>query len=226
MPNAVAPALIASAEPPISVEHVGHEVAESHVTLPATRLPVEARGLALGILATLATVFALSWAQAFLVPLLLGIVIAYTLNPVVAWLEGARIPRAAGTVVVMAAVTLQWFSAPTRCAARCRPSSSSCPKRRPSSRLHWLVFAKARTTPCRRSRTLPPRWKPRRLMLPVAPWLRASLPLASSWRRPSSDSATTCGRVRWARSEPLDRRRWSSSWCSSCCSVATPSSES
>ncbi len=66
---------------------------------------MEARGLALGILATLATVFALSWAQAFLVPLLLGIVIAYTLNPVVAWLEGVRIPRAAGTVVVMAAVT-------------------------------------------------------------------------------------------------------------------------
>ena len=66
---------------------------------------MEARGLALGILATLATVFALSWAQAFLVPLLLGIVIAYTLNPVVAWLEGVRIPRAAGTVVVMAGVT-------------------------------------------------------------------------------------------------------------------------
>ena len=65
---------------------------------------MEARGLALGILATLATVFALSWAQAFLVPLLLGIVIAYTLNPVVAWLEGVRIPRTAGTVVVMAAV--------------------------------------------------------------------------------------------------------------------------
>ena len=105
MPNAVAPAHIASAEPTIALKHAGHEVAESHVTLPATRLPVEARGLALGILATLATVFALSWAQAFLVPLLLGIVIAYTLNPVVAWLEGVRIPRAAGTVVVMAGVT-------------------------------------------------------------------------------------------------------------------------
>jgi len=50
----------------------------------------------------LAVLFALSWAQAFVVPLLLGIVIAYTLNPLVAWLETIRIPRAAGTVVVMA----------------------------------------------------------------------------------------------------------------------------
>ena len=58
--------------------------------------------MALGILATLATVFALSWAQAFLVPLLLGVIIAYTLNPLVAWLERIRIPRVAGTVIVMA----------------------------------------------------------------------------------------------------------------------------
>lgn len=64
----------------------------------------DARGLALGILAALASVFALSWAQAFLVPLLLGIVIAYTLNPLVAWLEAVRIPRAVGTVFVMVSV--------------------------------------------------------------------------------------------------------------------------
>ena len=50
------------------------------------------------------SVFALSWAQAFVVPLLLGIVIAYTLNPLVAWLEAIRIPRVVGTVVVMASV--------------------------------------------------------------------------------------------------------------------------
>jgi predicted PurR-regulated permease PerM len=65
---------------------------------------VDARGLALGILAAFASVFALSWAQAFFVPLLLGIVLAYTLNPLVAWLEAIRIPRAAGTVIVMAGV--------------------------------------------------------------------------------------------------------------------------
>jgi predicted PurR-regulated permease PerM len=68
------------------------------------RMVVDARGLTLGVLAALAFIFALSWAAKLLVPLLLGIVIAYTLNPLVAWLEAIRIPRAAGTVIVMASV--------------------------------------------------------------------------------------------------------------------------
>jgi predicted PurR-regulated permease PerM len=68
------------------------------------RMVVDARGLALGVLAALALIFALSWAQKFLVPLLLGIVIAYTLNPLVVWLEAIKIPRVAGTIIVMASV--------------------------------------------------------------------------------------------------------------------------
>ena len=67
-------------------------------------MPVDARGLALGILAALASVLALSLAQGFVVPLLLGIVISYTLNPLVAWLEAIKIPRVVGTVIVMATV--------------------------------------------------------------------------------------------------------------------------
>ncbi len=67
-------------------------------------MPVDARGVALGILAALASIFALSWAQAFVVPLLLGIVISYTLNPLVAWLEAIRIPRVVGAVIVMTSV--------------------------------------------------------------------------------------------------------------------------
>ncbi|HEX5638546.1 MAG TPA: AI-2E family transporter [Burkholderiaceae bacterium] len=65
---------------------------------------MEARGLALGILATLATAFALSWAQTLLIPLLLGVVLTYTLSPVVGWLERLRIPRVAGSVLVMGTV--------------------------------------------------------------------------------------------------------------------------
>jgi predicted PurR-regulated permease PerM len=38
------------------------------------------------------------------VPLLLGIVISYTLNPVVTWLEALRLPRVIATVIVMAGV--------------------------------------------------------------------------------------------------------------------------
>lgn len=70
------------------------------------RLPVHvnARGLSLGILATVAFVFALQWAQKFFVPLLLGIFIAYTLSPVVRWLERVHIPRLIGATIVTAAL--------------------------------------------------------------------------------------------------------------------------
>jgi predicted PurR-regulated permease PerM len=68
------------------------------------RLPihVNARGLSLGILATVAFVFALQWAQKFFVPLLLGIFIAYTLSPVVRWLERIRVKRVIGATLVTA----------------------------------------------------------------------------------------------------------------------------
>jgi predicted PurR-regulated permease PerM len=73
----------------------------SQVTLPASRPAIDARGLALGILAALALVYALWWARAFAIPLLLGIVISYTLYPLVAWLEAIRIPRVVATAIVM-----------------------------------------------------------------------------------------------------------------------------
>ena len=67
-------------------------------------LPVDARGVALGILAAVALLFALNWAQPFLITLLLGILFAYTLNPVVVWMERVKIPRVLGTSIVMVAV--------------------------------------------------------------------------------------------------------------------------
>ena len=68
------------------------------------RMPVNARGLALAILATVAVVFALQWAEKFFIPLLLGIIMAYTLNPLVVWLERMKIPRLVGTSIVMIAL--------------------------------------------------------------------------------------------------------------------------
>ncbi len=56
------------------------------------------------VLATLACVAFLSWAQSFLIPLMLGIVISYALTPLVAWLEAIRIPRSIGTVIVIGSV--------------------------------------------------------------------------------------------------------------------------
>jgi predicted PurR-regulated permease PerM len=66
------------------------------------RVSVDARGLALTTLAFLATIVALDWAQVFVVSLLLGIVLAYMLNPLVAALERVRVPRAVATLFVMA----------------------------------------------------------------------------------------------------------------------------
>jgi len=68
------------------------------------RTAVDAQGLALVILATIAVVFALEWAQSFFIPVLLGILLAYTLNPLVEWLEQIRIHRVAGASLVIVAV--------------------------------------------------------------------------------------------------------------------------
>ena len=75
--------------------------APAHLT---TRVSIDVRGLALAIVTTVVAVFALQWAEKFFVPLLLGIIIAYTLNPLVAWLERIKIPRMVGASMVMLAV--------------------------------------------------------------------------------------------------------------------------
>jgi predicted PurR-regulated permease PerM len=64
-------------------------------------IPVNARGISLTILATVAFVFALQWGQHFFIPLVFSIVISYTLTPVVAWLERMKIPRVVGTSLVL-----------------------------------------------------------------------------------------------------------------------------
>jgi predicted PurR-regulated permease PerM len=73
---------------------------------PAFKLPlhVHAKGLALGIIATVAFLFALQWGKNFLVPLLLGIFIAYTLNPLVNWLERIHVKRVFGAILVTCAI--------------------------------------------------------------------------------------------------------------------------
>jgi predicted PurR-regulated permease PerM len=67
-------------------------------------LHVNARGAAIGTIATVAFVWAVQWAEKFLVPLLLGVFIAYTLSPVVEWLERRRLPRPAGATLVTVAI--------------------------------------------------------------------------------------------------------------------------
>ena len=67
---------------------------------PRIPLHVNARGLALGVIATVAFVYALQWSRGFLVPLLLGILISYTLSPLMGWLERRRVPRIVGATLI------------------------------------------------------------------------------------------------------------------------------
>lgn len=59
------------------------------------------RSLALMVLAAIALVFILKWAQAFFIPLTLGVLLAYMLNPLVGWLEQRHMPRTIGATVVV-----------------------------------------------------------------------------------------------------------------------------
>lgn len=72
----------------------------AEVALRPRRRPFNAGGLALTTLATIAFVFTLQWAHSFFIPLIFGILVAYTLSPVVTWLERGM-PRIAGVTIVM-----------------------------------------------------------------------------------------------------------------------------
>ena len=74
------------------------------VLAPRLPLHVHARGLALGVIATVAFIWALQWSRNFLVPLLLGILISYTLSPLLGWLERRRVPRIIGATLITAAI--------------------------------------------------------------------------------------------------------------------------
>ena len=73
-------------------------------------MPVEVRNVALVIIAVIAAAFALQWAKAVFIPLLLGVMISYALTPVVDWFERWRLPRAAGAGLLLAAIvaSLGW----------------------------------------------------------------------------------------------------------------------
>ena len=71
------------------------------IVLPAVSDPIEVKGVALVIIATVSVIYALDWAQSFITTLLLGILFAYTLNPLVEWMERIKIPRVLGSSIVI-----------------------------------------------------------------------------------------------------------------------------
>ena len=76
------------------------------LVLPAIIDPIFIKNVALVIIATIAVIWALDWAQSFLVTLMLGILFAYTLNPLVVWMEQIKIPRVIGSSIVIVAVII------------------------------------------------------------------------------------------------------------------------
>jgi predicted PurR-regulated permease PerM len=65
------------------------------------RTPVDVRSASLSIIAVLASIFALQYAQPVLIPVVLGVLLSYALSPVVTGLARARVPRAVGAAVAV-----------------------------------------------------------------------------------------------------------------------------
>jgi predicted PurR-regulated permease PerM len=86
----------ASPEPPI-------DDPQSDAPL-AIRMPVDIRSAALTVLAGIAIVLVLQYAQAMIIPIVLAVLISYALEPVVAWIERRRVPRPVGAAIVLLAL--------------------------------------------------------------------------------------------------------------------------
>ncbi len=67
-------------------------------------MPVDVRSLSLVVLAVIASIFALHWAQPIVVPILLGVMFSYALTPAVDRLWRWRVPRPVGAGVVLSAI--------------------------------------------------------------------------------------------------------------------------
>jgi predicted PurR-regulated permease PerM len=70
----------------------------------ALRTPLDIRSVSLAVLAVLAVVFALHWARAVCIPLMLGVMISYALSTPVNLMHKWRIPRAIGAAVLLLAL--------------------------------------------------------------------------------------------------------------------------
>jgi predicted PurR-regulated permease PerM len=68
---------------------------------PAIRMPVDIRSAALTVLAGLAIILVLQYAQAMIIPIVLAVLISYALEPIIAWLERRRVPRALSAAIVL-----------------------------------------------------------------------------------------------------------------------------
>lgn len=85
-------------------EETHHETVPSAPEPLRIAMPIDVRSLALSVLAVLAAIFALRFAQPLFIPLVLSILLGYALEPIVAWFEKRRVPRAFAAALVLIAV--------------------------------------------------------------------------------------------------------------------------
>ena len=73
---------------------------------PRLASPVDVRSAALTVLAVLATVLVLQYAQSMLIPIVLGVVVSYALEPIVARMTRWHVPRPLAAAIVLIALTV------------------------------------------------------------------------------------------------------------------------
>ena len=104
--SASAPAATVAA--PVPADGAAADVAGMAAPTPRPRrepvmlhMPVNVRSISLAVLATLAVLFTLRWAQAVFVPLMVSLLLTYALAPLVGALVRLRVPRWIGAAVVL-----------------------------------------------------------------------------------------------------------------------------
>jgi predicted PurR-regulated permease PerM len=81
------------------VEHIRGDESE-----PATPIDVNIRSVALSVIAVVAAMYVLNWASEVFIPIVLGILISYALEPIVEALMRLHLPRAVASGVLVAAL--------------------------------------------------------------------------------------------------------------------------
>jgi predicted PurR-regulated permease PerM len=76
----------------------------SHESCDDAQRPLRGRFSAVSVIAMVAMIFLLKYAQALLVPIVLSVLIAYALNPFVTLLERIKVPRTPAAVLVLTAL--------------------------------------------------------------------------------------------------------------------------
>ena len=82
------------------------EVSDKYFSPGTLRIRLVKHGWALTTIGIVGFVFALSFSQKFLIPVVFSIFIAYTLNPLVCILERLKLPRIMATSILMGAIVL------------------------------------------------------------------------------------------------------------------------